>query len=464
MQNPRGDRAVPGALNLGQSTATNISNAFLLFSFTSPIIFAVISDVCLGKFKTLMIGMGCYICGCLILTLTSIPIALDHGAGVPGLGVALFFIALAAASVKATVAPFIGDQYAMDTPKTIMRCDGTLAVVDGTRTLQFLYNAYYWLTNIASLSIVAITFLERKIDFWAAYVLPTAFLCVPIVTLIIGSHKLTTITPEGNVLIQGSKVLWCAALSGFQVDKTMPAYQEAHKRRIVTWNATTVADIKQALSACRVLFSLVIFYLCVNQIFNNLVSQAGQMKLGEVPNDFIQVFSAVACIILGPLLQGIFEILAKYQIHYGPIARITTAFLFCGIAMAYSAGLQKLIYSAGPCYDRPLACKESEGGRISNEVSVWAQVPVYFLLGVAEILGFVTVFEYSYEHAPGNMKSIIQAVGQLTAGVASALGMAISPTAKDPNLVVMYSCLAGAAGGSALLFWLWFGKYDSIGR
>jgi proton-dependent oligopeptide transporter, POT family len=89
---------------------------------------------------------------------------------------------------------------------------------------------------------------------------------------------------------------------------------------------------------------------------------------------------------------------------------------------------------------------------------------VYFLLSVAEILGFVTVYEYSYEQAPANMKSIVQAVGQLTACMASALGMAISPTARDPNLVTMYACLAGAAGLSALLFWLWFRKYEQVGR
>lgn len=57
LQNPRQHGSVPGALGLGQSTATNISNAFFLFSFLTPMGFAVMSDVWLGRFKTLVVGL-----------------------------------------------------------------------------------------------------------------------------------------------------------------------------------------------------------------------------------------------------------------------------------------------------------------------------------------------------------------------------------------------------------------------
>jgi POT family proton-dependent oligopeptide transporter len=57
MQNPRRQGSVPGALGLGQSTATNVYNAFFLFSFLTPMLFALVSDVWLGRYKTLMIGL-----------------------------------------------------------------------------------------------------------------------------------------------------------------------------------------------------------------------------------------------------------------------------------------------------------------------------------------------------------------------------------------------------------------------
>lgn len=197
-------------------------------------------------------------------------------------------------------------------------------------------------------------------------------------------------------------------------------------------------------------------------MFNNLVSQAGQMNLNGVPNDMIQAFSGVACVLLGPVIQYLYNFLANRKIPFGPIARIAVAFLFCGGAMAYATGVQKLIYATEPCFEHPRACPASEGGEVPNDISVWVQVPVYFVLAFGEIFGFVTASEYAYSKAPQNMKTLVQAFVQLTACVGSALGMALSPVAKDPEVLVMYACLAGVMILSAVLFYWRFNKYDKI--
>jgi POT family proton-dependent oligopeptide transporter len=197
-------------------------------------------------------------------------------------------------------------------------------------------------------------------------------------------------------------------------------------------------------------------------MYNNLISQAGSMRLSGIPNDLPQAFSGVACIIFGPLIQILYSFLAKRRIPFGPIARLVTAFVFCALSMSYAAIVQHLIYSSRPCYERPLACATTSGNarRIPNDISIWVQVPVYFLLAIGEILGFVTAFEYAYSKAPKDMKAVVMAFSQLTAGLASVLGMAVSPAAKDPNMVVMYACLAGLMAGSAAVFWWWFKGLD----
>lgn len=68
-----------------------------------------------------------------------------------------------------------------------------------------------------------------------------------------------------------------------------------------------------------------------------------------------------------------------------------------------------------------------------NDISVWAQAPVYFLLAFAEVLGFTTLSEYSYSEAPKNMRTLVQALGQVASGVGSALGIAVSPLSDDPR-------------------------------
>jgi POT family proton-dependent oligopeptide transporter len=94
---------------------------------------------------------------------TSLPVALKNGAGVPGLAVSMILVGLGVGGVKSTISPFIGkpsgscshletesltlltgDQYPQRKPQLVRQKNGELAVVDSSRTLQFLYNAFYW--------------------------------------------------------------------------------------------------------------------------------------------------------------------------------------------------------------------------------------------------------------------------------------------------------------------------------
>src|SRR5204863_6286888 len=143
------------------------------------------------------------------------------------------------------------------------------------------------------------------------------------------------------------------------------------------------------------------------------------------PNDAIQAINPIACILLGPIIQKLlYPFLTKRKIPFRPIARVAVGFITTIAAMAYAAGVQRLIYNAGPCYEKPLACKASDSGRIPNRVNVVLQTPVYAILAFAEIFSFVTASEYAYSKAPKDMKAVVQAFTQLTAGVGASLGMA----------------------------------------
>lgn len=208
-------------------------------------------------------------------------------------------------------------------------------------------------------------------------------------------------------------------------------------------------------------------------MYNNLISQAGQMDLRGVPNDMIPAMAGVACVVFGPPIQALYGFLARRRLPFGPIARISTAFLLCAAGMAYAAGLQKLIYATGPCYDAPLACPaasspDSPGSRSSsppprpNAVNVWLQLPVYVALAVAEIFGLVTASEYAYGKAPRGMRSVVQATVQLSACAGALLGIAVGPAARDPHLVAVYAALAGVMALCAAAFWCVFRRYDGV--
>ncbi|KAF2720992.1 peptide transporter PTR2-A [Polychaeton citri CBS 116435] len=387
MQNKPDSIAVPGVLGLGQATATNISNAFSCFSFITPLPFAILSDSQWGRYKTLCISFLLVVCGCIVLFVTSLPQVREASGKVAGLALAMILLGLGTGGVKATVSPFIGDQYTNLAPQLVV----TKKANEVTR-----------LTNIASLSLIASTYLEKEVGFWAAYLLPL-----------------------------------CSSWAAFPL--------------LLFWRK----------SFARICF--VPFYLCMNQITNNLVSQAGQTRLSGISNDTIQAFSPIACVLLCPVIQSVlYPSLQKYGTPFGPIARMTWAFIVMGAGMSIVAGLQKLIYTKGPCYQAPLACPASNGGSIPNDVSVWVQTPVYFLIAFAEILGFTTLSEYSYSKAPKDMRSLVQAFRQISAGLGSALGMALSPVAVDPKVMYLYTGLTVVMILSAPLFWVAFRNYDRI--
>ena len=133
--------------------------------------------------------------------------------------------------------------------------------------------------------------------------------------------------------------------------------------------------------------------------------------------------------------------------------------------MAYAAGVQKLIYESGPCYDAPAACDaalQPDGSYAPNNVHVAVQTPAYLLIGLSEIFASITGLEYSYSKAPKSMKSFIMSLFLLTNAFGSALAIALTPTAKDPKLLWMYTGLCVACFAAGCIFWLVYSRYNKI--
>ncbi|KAI5923269.1 MFS general substrate transporter [Camillea tinctor] len=467
LQNPQGNPLLPGALGLGQAKATIIQNAFLFFQYLTPLPFALMSDVWIGRYKTMLICLGLLVTGYVVLVVTSIPSALNHGAGIPGIAITMVLIGLGQGGLSAVMYPFIADQIPITKPQVKRNKKGELIVTDRKLTIQYAFNGYYWMVNIAALSSIPTTLMEKHIGFWPTYLLPTCVLVIFIIPVILWNRQLVKLSPEGNVLPHAGHVLLIAWRSRFRLSAADPKYQESHYGRSVPWSASFVDEIRRSLKGCRVIAYFVVFWLCYNQTTNNIISQAGQMTQQGISNDTIQALNPIACIIAGPLIQNVvFPFLRRHRVSFGPIRRMTVAFLFISAGIAYAAGLQQLIYSRGPCYTNPLECpaavQQNTGARVPNDLSVWLQTPLHFLLAIGEILGLVSLNEYAYSEAPTNMKAVVQALLEIAAAVAAALGIALGPVSRDPWLVIMYASLAGACAFSAVTFLAIFRRHDAI--
>lgn len=193
----------------------------------------------------------------------------------------------------------------------------------------------------------------------------------------------------------------------------------------------------------------------------NTISQAAEMQTHGVPNDMLPNINSATVIIFLPLATyALYPALLRANKPLRPLTRITIGFFLEGLGMAWAAGVQAYIYASPPCYSHPRACPASHNGSLPNNVNIGVQAPVYVLEGLSEIFASPAGYEYAFTHAPKTMKSIVQAIFALTAAGGSVIGLALSPTYKDPDLLGMYAGLAGAMLGTTILFAVIFRRYN----
>lgn len=468
MQNPRAIVSEgglrPGALGLGQSSATALSYFFQFWCYVTPILGAIVADAWLGRYKAIMAFSMVYLCGLIVIFVTSLPGPLDNGAGLPGLVVTMIILGLGTGGIKSNVSPLIAEQYTETKSRIKTLPSGERVIVDPAVTIQSLYNIFYWCINIGSLSSIATVWLELKIDFWAAYLLPFCFFFIAIVVLVIGRKKYIVRPPSGSVLIDAAKALWIGLKNGRNMEAAKPSHQIANGGvTSVTWNDQFIDELKRALVASRVFLFFPVYWLVYGQMVSNFVSMAGTMETHGIPNDLLFNLNPITIIIFIPIVEkGLYPMLRRAKIPFRPITRITFGFLLAALAMVYAAICQNIIYKAGPCYEFPMADECSNGGEIPNKVHVAIQIPAYIFIGLSEIFASITGLEYAFTKAPPSMKSLVTSIFLLQTAFGSALGIALSPTSKDPKLVIMYASIAAATFVAGSLFWFCFRKYNQV--
>ncbi|KAI8942025.1 hypothetical protein NX059_000131 [Plenodomus lindquistii] len=458
----------PGALGLGQTKATRIYCAFYIFYYCAPMFVAPLADSRLGQYPTLVISVVLYSLGCTALTVSSLTSSIDKGWGLPGLILAMGLIGLGGGGFKAIMVPFIADQYEKRDPEVKELKTGEKVVTDYDLTLQYIYNLYFWVGNVGSLSWFATVYIEKRYGFAEAYGLCLALMAIAMTMLICGKNWYVKVPHKVNVLPQAAKIVTCAVRHGFRIRRADPGYQLEHHGKTVPWTSTLVDELTRGLRACRVLVAFVMFWLCFDQMQNNLISQAGQMKTGSTPNDMVPAMNQVGCIVFGPIIQELlYPFLHKRRIYIKPITRIAIGFIFVALGMLYATCIQHAIYTSPPCYDQPRECELIKTMALSDlknsRPNVWLQAPLYFLIAIGEIFAYTTVLEFAYDHSPQDMKAIVQAISLLVAGIGSAAAMALAEVARDPWLTYLFAALTGGMAITTMLFWLLFRNFDQGG-
>ncbi|GJJ73862.1 proton-dependent oligopeptide transporter, POT family [Entomortierella parvispora] len=451
----------PGAIGKGQQTATALNYFFQFFCYVTPILGAIVADQYLGKYKTICVFCGIYMLGVLVLTLTSIPVAILHGAALPGLVIAMVIIGLGTGGIKANVSPMVAEQYTGTKPTIKTLETGEKVIVDPNVTVQSIFNWFYWSINLGSLSAIITTNAEKYYAFWLAYLIPLLMFNGAVLALWWGKDKVVKTPPRGSVLLEAFRVFGIAMKNGNNLDAAKPSEIQARMPEsdlaFVTWDDVFIDELRLTLKACSVFCFFPLYWVIYNQITTNLTSQAGTMLLYGIPNDVVNNIDPIVLIIFIPIFDKIvYPGFRRMGLELKPVTRISLGFLFAAIAMAWTAIVQHKIYITGPNY----ACTLCDPNQTPNNVSIAWQILSYFFIAISEIFASITGLEFAFTNAPATMKSVVMSIFLFMNCAGALLGFAFLPLTKDPLLLWMYTGLGVAAFIISAVIYYLFRDYD----
>jgi dipeptide/tripeptide permease len=339
---------------------------------------------------------------------------------------------------------------------------GERVIVDPEVTAQRLVLAYYAFINLGAFFGLATTYAEKDVGYWLAYLLPgIIYLLLPTLLLVLYKRLITT-PPGGSQLTNFFKVIgisikrngiWKFGRRNY-LDVAKPSDLAGQgittiKGKPITWTDGFVEDVRRSLEACQIFLFFPIFFLNDGGIGNIQTSQGGSMTTNGAPNDILINFNPLTIIIALPILSyGVYPLLRRYRIQFGPIKRITFGFLLAASSAAVGAITQYVVYQTSPCGYHATACAVGNG---VSPISIWWQTPQYVLGALSECFAYTTALELAYARAPRDMKSLVISLFLFSNAIAYAIAEACTPSLSDPNLI--WPFVATTVVGVVLAVW-----------
>ncbi|EJT98111.1 MFS peptide transporter putative [Dacryopinax primogenitus] len=474
-KNPTG---TPGALGLGTNASTGLTTFNSFWVYVIPLFGAYIADTHLGRFKTVCWSVAIALIGHILMTMSAIPSVIRNTNGsLACFVIALIIMGLGTGGFKANISPLVAEQHkGPETMMIVTTNKGERVILDPAVTTARIYLYFYLMINVGALvGQIGMTYSEKYVGYWLAYMLPTIMFCLCPIVLVIGNRMYIKSPPKGSVLGQSLRI-WrtcmapCFTFSPSRFHQAyndpdfwnrakLGYYMKSHGRdrpKWLTWDDEFVDEVMRGLKACAVFLFYPLYWISYNQLNNNLTSQAATMTTNGFPNDVINNLDPLALIIFIPICDMfVYPGLRRIGINFSPIKRIFTGFMMAAAAMIWAAVTQYYVYKTSPCgfYANDPTCDPSP-------LNVWIQSGSYVLVAFSEIFASITGLEYAFTKAPKSMRSLVMSVFLFMSAISSALNEALNPLAGDPLLIWNYGVAAVISFVAGVVFWFCFYSLD----
>ncbi|CAN1853586.1 Protein NRT1/ PTR FAMILY 8.1 [Linum perenne] len=462
-------------LNMGNAKASTTVTNWSGTCYATPLIGAFLADAYLGRFKTIAIFVIVYICGMTLLTMSS---------AVPGLRpscngdschatssqtavcfVALYLIALGTGGIKPCVSSFGADQFDENDESE-------------KKKKSSFFNWFYFSINVGALVASSVlVWIQMNVGWDWGFGIPAVAMAIAIVFFFAGSKLYRLQKPGGSPLtrifqvivasfrkvnvkvpadksllyevsdsessIQGSRRLEHTDEFKFFDKAAVETRNEDAKGLSNPWRLCTVTQVEELKSIIRLLpvwASGIIFSAVYSQMSTMFVLQGNTMDqhIGpnfKIPSASLSLFDTLSVLFWAPVYDRLIVPAARnYTGHehgFTSLQRQGIGLVISTLAMVVAGILEvarlQMVRSHG-YYDIE-----------TIPMSIFWQVPQYFLVGCAEVFTFIGQMEFFYDQAPDAMRSLCSALSLTTVALGNYLSTLLvtvvtKVTTKDGKL------------------------------
>ncbi|KAJ8753776.1 hypothetical protein K2173_000030 [Erythroxylum novogranatense] len=421
--------------------------------YVMPLLGAFLADAYLGRYWTIASFSIIYACGMTLLTLSASIRGLkphcDNNVCHPtGLQTAVFFtglylIALGTGGIKPCVSSFGADQF--DDSDEIEK-----------KNKSSFFNWFYFSINIGALIAASVlVWLQTNVGWGWGFGIPAVAMAIAVMSFFSGTRLYRNQKPGGSPLTRIFQVL-VASFRKFQVevphDKSLlfetadnessvrgsrkldhtnelrffdKAAVETPSDRVKSsvnrWGLCTVTQVEELKSIIRLLpiwATGIIFSAVYSQMGTLFVLQGNTMDLHmvksfEIPSASLSLFDTISVIFWVPVYDRVIVPFARrftgHRNGFTQLQRIGVGLVISIFAMLV-AGTLELV--------RLHIVKKHNYYELEHiPLSVFWQVPQYFIIGCAEVFTFIGQLEFFYEQAPDAMRSLCSALSLTTAAL-----------------------------------------------
>ncbi|KAJ4725638.1 protein NRT1/ PTR FAMILY 8.1-like [Melia azedarach] len=445
-------------LNQSSATATKNNQDWSGTCYITPLIGAFLADAYLGRYWTIAIFSIIYVIGMTFLTLTASVPGLKptcHGenchatdAQSAAFFVALYLIALGTGGIKPCVSSYGADQFddADEAEK---------------KHKSSFFNWFYFSINIGALIASSVlVYIQDNVGWGWGFGIPAVTMAIAVISFFSGTRLYRNQKPGGSPLTRLCQVV-VASIRKYRVevpaDKSL-LYENADAESNITgsrkldhtkdfsffdkaavetqsdqikgsidkWRLCTVTQVEELKAIIRLLpiwATGIIFSTVYSQMSNLFVLQGERMDTHvgnssfKIPPASLSIFDTLSVIVWVPIYDRIIVPVArKFTGHKNGLTQLQRMGigLFISILSMVSAAVLELIRLR-------IVRRHNYYELDEMPLTIFWQVPQYFLIGCAEVFTFIGQLEFFYEQAPDAMRSLCSALALTTVALGNYL-------------------------------------------